>query len=328
MTNPMDYLYNLAVQWAKSNNTNYENIALQLNRSNDLGYNLENIDALKHTIAAADGATSDGAFWTNTLGYGNEIYAAYRGRDGYNEHVKDLNNNHVGIAVSEWLQNSLGRPPTLEDILTIMPLVSKLGILADRGTKLHGDVGILSALSASLGGGLVHGLIDKSVRKKLDDHASEILRLISDQARRCFTGDTAISTADGGSKPIAEIRVGDVVMSFDPTADGGRGALVPKRVKRLFRNTTTEWIKLTWLENGEAKELVATPGHHILDKTGVFTRLDLMVQNGKAEVVLASGEVVEAKAELITYSAETAHLFEQAASHTQSAANGAVGLMN
>jgi hypothetical protein len=147
-------------------------------------------------------------------------------------------------------------------------------------------------------------------------------------AVKCFARDTPIEMADSNTKPISEIRVGDVVMSFDPTADGGRGALVPKRVKRLFRNTTTEWIKLTWLENGEAKELVATPGHHMLDKTGAFTRLDLMVQNGKAEVVLASGEVVEAKAEHMTYSAETAHLFEQAASHTQSAANGAVGLMN
>ena len=99
-------------------------------------------------------------------------------------------------------------------------------------------------------------------------------------------------------------------------------------LKRLFHNTTTEWIKLTWLENGEAKELVATPGHHMLDKFGAFTRLDLLVHSDKAEVVLASGAVVEAKAEHITYSAETASLFEQAASDPQSAASGAVGLMH
>jgi hypothetical protein len=139
---------------------------------------------------------------------------------------------------------------------------------------------------------------------------------------------TQIQTSLTSTKPISEIRVGDVVLSFDPKADGGRGALVPQRVKRLFRNSTTEWIKLTWLENGEAKELVATPGHHMLDKTGAFTRLDRMVQNGKAEIVLASGEVVKAKAERITYSAETAHMFEQAASHTQPVANSAFGLMN
>jgi hypothetical protein len=145
---------------------------------------------------------------------------------------------------------------------------------------------------------------------------------------KCFPATTHVQTSSTETKPISEIRVGDVVMSFDPTADGGRGALVPKRVKRLFRNTTTEWIKLTWLENSEAKELVATPGHHMLDKTGAFMRLDLMVQNGKAEIVLASGEVVEAKAEHITYSTETAHLFAQATPSTNPATIGAAGLMN
>jgi hypothetical protein len=145
---------------------------------------------------------------------------------------------------------------------------------------------------------------------------------------KCFPANTAIQTSLTSTKPISEIRVGDVVMSFDPKADGGRGALVHKRVKRLFRNSTTEWIKLTWLENDEAKELVATPGHHMLDKTGAFMRLDLMVQNGKAELVLASGEVVEAQAEHITYSAETAHLFEQATPSTNHATIGVVGLMN
>lgn len=145
---------------------------------------------------------------------------------------------------------------------------------------------------------------------------------------RCFTGDTAIMLADGQPKAIRDIKVGDVIMSFDPSADSGRGALVPKRVKRLFRNTTTEWIKLTWLEDGEQKKLVATPGHHMLDKTGAFTRLELMVHKGKAELVLASGAVIEAKAERITYSAETAHLFEQASSQARSAANASMKLMN
>jgi hypothetical protein len=145
---------------------------------------------------------------------------------------------------------------------------------------------------------------------------------------QCFPSFTPIQISKTETKPISKICVGDVVMSFDPKADGGRGALVPKRVKRLFRNNTTEWIKLTWLENGEAKELVATPGHHMLDQNGAFTRLELMVQNGKAEIVLASGVVIEAKAERITYSAETAHLFEQTSSHARSAANASMKFMN
>jgi hypothetical protein len=64
------------------------------------------------------------------------------------------------------------------------------------------------------------------------------------------------------TKPISDIRVGDAVMSYDSEADLGRGALVPRRVVRVYRNTTEEWVKLTWAEGGEAKELISTPGHH------------------------------------------------------------------
>ena len=81
---------------------------------------------------------------------------------------------------------------------------------------------------------------------------------------------------------------------------------------RLFRNTTTEWLKLNWVEGGELHELVATPGHHMLDRFGQFPRLDEMVRNGSAEVVPASGHVVKVTAERIVYSLATAHLFEQA----------------
>ena len=144
-TNPWDYL----ITWAKTNNTYYENIARDLNLSNSLGYTASNLDVLKHTIAAADGAINDGAAWTSTLGYGNEVYSAAKGRDGYNEHAKDLYNNYVGIAVGEWLQDNLGRAPTLDDILTVMPILVKSGVLADRGHSPKGSIGILYALEAS-----------------------------------------------------------------------------------------------------------------------------------------------------------------------------------
>jgi hypothetical protein len=189
--------------------------------------------------------------------------------------------------------------------------------LRSQGIYRKGSGGIFSE------GKFKYKLTDKQFNSV--DTKGLIIRRLEVQ---CFPANTPVQISQTENKPISEIRVGDIVMSFDPTADGGRGALVPKRVKRLFRNTTTEWIKLTWLENGEAKKLVATPGHHMLDKTGAFTRLDRLVQNGKAEIVLASGEVVEAQAEHITYSAETAHLFEQAGSSSQIAINGADGLMN
>jgi Ca2+-binding RTX toxin-like protein len=114
------------------------------------------------------------------------------------------------------------------------------------------------------------------------------------------------------TRPISDIRVGDTVLAFDPAADLGRGALVPRKVTRLYRNTTEEWIRLTWREYGEQKELVATPGHHFLDRFGNFPTIEEMLAHGGAMVVLASGELTEVTAERIIYSAETAHLFERA----------------
>lgn len=76
---------------------------------------------------------------------------------------------------------------------------------------------------------------------------------------RCFPADTPIAISATETRPIADIRVGDTVLAFDPSGDLGRGPLVPRRVVRLYRNTTDEWVKLTWREGGEAKELIATP---------------------------------------------------------------------
>ncbi len=128
----------------------------------------------------------------------------------------------------------------------------------------------------------------------------------------CFPAATPIAVSLTETRPISDIRVGDTVLAFDPSADLGRGALVPRKVVRLFRNTTDEWVKLTLSEDGEQKELVTTPGHHFLDRFGNYPTIGEMLENGRATVVLASGELTEVTAERITYSAQTPHLFEQA----------------
>lgn len=141
---------------------------------------------------------------------------------------------------------------------------------------------------------------------------------------RCFPATTPIAISPTKTRPISQIRVGDTVLAFDPSADLGRGALVPRKVVRLYRNTTEEWVKLTWTEGGEAKELIATPGHHFLDRFGSFPTIEDMLENGKATVVLASGEETEVAAERIIYSAQTAHLFEPAQAVGMIAGNAAL----
>jgi hypothetical protein len=68
--------------------------------------------------------------------------------------------------------------------------------------------------------------------------------------------------------------------------------LVPRKVVRLYRNTTEEWVKLTWVEGGEQKELIATPGHHFLDRFGHFPTIEEMLVNDRATVVLASDALI------------------------------------
>jgi hypothetical protein len=67
-------------------------------------------------------------------------------------------------------------------------------------------------------------------------------------------------------------------------------------VGAAYRNTTEEWVKLTWAEGGEQRELVTTPGHHFLDRFGNFPTIEEMLENGRATVVLASGAPAEVTA--------------------------------
>ena len=140
---------------------------------------------------------------------------------------------------------------------------------------------------------------------------------------QCFLGYTKIQTSPTAFAEISLIQVGDIVLAYDASADKGRGALVPRRVTRLYRDNTTEWIRLCWFD-GEAKELIATPGHRFLDQFGQFPTIGEMARNGSAKVVLASGTLTEVGAERIAFSADTAHLFERGVAEGLSVGNAAL----
>lgn len=79
----------------------------------------------------------------------------------------------------------------------------------------------------------------------------------------CFIAGTKILMADGSERSIEEIVVGDYVSSFNPLVESGRGALVPAKVVRLFKNYSDQLVRLS---NG----VVVTPGHHFLSGDGSF----------------------------------------------------------
>ncbi|QRY70596.1 hypothetical protein JVX98_31665 (plasmid) [Ensifer sp. PDNC004] len=143
-----------------------------------------------------------------------------------------------------------------------------------------------------------------------------IINEVVDPNAKCFPAGTLIRIGLDKDIPIEDLRVGDTVVAFDPADPFGE--LSFQRVARLFRNTTTEWVHLKWFEDGLPRELVATPGHQFLDRSGNFLPLHEMMEGGKATVVLETGALVDVAAEKIVYTAENRHLFE----HTTAAGIG------
>jgi len=133
---------------------------------------------------------------------------------------------------------------------------------------------------------------------------------VSDRAfgDNCFPAGTLISLADGSTKAIENLSLSDVVLA--PTSSGD---LVPAQVDKLFTNTTSDFIRLSFADGRE--DLVATPGHRFMTETGDFMEIGHMLRlgGGSVRVVDQDGSIVVATGEVIAYSAETEHMFEQSA---------------
>jgi hypothetical protein len=131
----------------------------------------------------------------------------------------------------------------------------------------------------------------------------------------CFPQNTSILLASNTSAAISTLFPGTTILAFDPAADSGRGALVPKRVTRLFRNVTTEWIELDLGETdpltGGRKVLTVTPGHHFLDAYGNFPTISEMLLRGggRARIVLADGSLCDVTGKRIVWCEANAHLY-------------------
>jgi hypothetical protein len=151
------------------------------------------------------------------------------------------------------------------------------GVAAQAGVNLYSLVSPNSPAAFGLGSpAAVAFILRKNASLMRDPEARR--QYLDSINRRCFLAGTPILMADGQEKPIEDIRVGDLVMSFDPSADQGRGALVPKPVSRTFQNITRSIIDLRGLH--------MTPGHVCLTDDGRFETI--------AEILLRDGILVEA----------------------------------
>ncbi|WP_284262158.1 hypothetical protein [Roseicyclus amphidinii] len=213
---------------------------------------------------------------------------------------------YPGLSMSEVLSRSGASVATQLPGAGAEWIYDQNGKLIGVEGNFGGGIGVLSTQTAG------YVILEVDDRAQVNAYWGPNGQSLFSSATRCFPASTPVAISLTDTCPISDIRVGDTVLAFDPSADLGRGALVPRKVTRLYRNTTEEWIRLSWREEGEEKELVTTPGHHFLDRFGNFPTIEQMLAQGRATVVLASGELTEVTAERIIYSAETAHLFEQA----------------
>ncbi|MCA3586050.1 MAG: hypothetical protein IOD03_20545, partial [Methylocystis sp.] len=153
---------------------------------------------------------------------------------------------------------------------------------------------------------------------------------------RCFPGDTLIALPGGGVRRIDAIDVGDRVLTFDPLANGGRGALLEGTVTRTFRNVTQEWLRVDFPRSADGttrRPLIATPGHEMLCPAGGFVRLDQMVawagadrQTGTVTIVNHDASLSSGQVSRISYSAATADMFEQAMMLAEGGSDGNLAL--
>ena len=132
---------------------------------------------------------------------------------------------------------------------------------------------------------------------------------------QCFSAGTPILSADGATRPIEDIAIGDRVLAFDPRDPAD--ALKPARVTRLFRNVTEEWLVL---DNG----LTVTPGHLFLNERGDFERIDSLLARGGG-IVGADGAAQAATAQRVVYCEATRALYEEA-EQAVAASSGALAL--
>lgn len=111
---------------------------------------------------------------------------------------------------------------------------------------------------------------------------------------KCFAAGTLIDMADGSQKPIETIEIGDNVLSYDPDAEGGLGALRASKVTRTMTNIVDAIIDFHGVK--------VTPGHATLctdgpDKGRHVPLMDIIMADGA--VADRDGALIRAATNLV-----------------------------
>jgi len=159
-------------------------------------------------------------------------------------------------------------------------LTEKLGIEEDDA-KADKQIAKIDALWA-----------DNTRRKsKIDELSSKEAAIFNQSTNSCFPAETFIQTNKGKLKPINQIKVGDMVMTFDI----GTQTNIPRRVLDTYKDNNNHYylinhaIKATAYErflttNGWEKVIHLKKGDRIQTDQGMEIIDSLIIKNGELEV--------------------------------------------
>ncbi|MGW5778309.1 polymorphic toxin-type HINT domain-containing protein [Streptomyces sp. NPDC003863] len=133
------------------------------------------------------------------------------------------------------------------------------------GKKIADAIDVIRALDAAMNTGV--GVADAYRALKNLDLDPQIMaaitrevNLVEDALVACstnsFLGETPVVMADGSTRPISGVRIGDLVLAADPDSGERRGM----RVSSTFRHKTTDLVEVR-LADGSM--VVTTPGHKV-----------------------------------------------------------------
>ncbi|MGW4701056.1 polymorphic toxin-type HINT domain-containing protein [Streptomyces sp. NPDC004285] len=133
------------------------------------------------------------------------------------------------------------------------------------GKKIADAIDVIRALDAAMNTGV--GVADAYRALKNLDLDPQIMaaitgevNLVEDALVACstnsFLGATPVVMADGSTRPISDVRIGDLVLAADPDSGERRGM----RVSSTFRHETTDLVEVR-LADGST--MVTTPGHKV-----------------------------------------------------------------
>lgn len=196
--------------------------------------------------------------------YGTQVnYAYYLYRESWGKKWDALDDNAKLLYMMDWACRQMNSHCTtvyansVHDA-NISRAVAANGGDPEFGTRMEGAVTEEGGASSSM---VARVVASSRISMRSLDVLDDMARGTAKVCLNSFAGDTLVQMADGTTKPIDEVKVGDEVLAIDPqTGESG-----PQKVTELHVNTDTELVDPTVDTDGHATTVHTTKEHPFWD---------------------------------------------------------------